>query len=227
MVLKLFLKDNSIYLVASPIKRLIKRAIGNNGYSILINTKLGSKIHDVLHSNSSTSRDFLLQLFPKFSTGIEIGVNDGDFSERIMEIVRPNKLHLVDPWKFSGDTVYSDAPYGSKNVAGQNMMDEKYNNVKMRFRDLINKNDEKVQTCWRLNSFGVMSIMQKYKDRDQARIMQMNQANAVLTGQLNQQIIAGQLASGAQAQAGATTRDILTSNPYAASVLNTGAVRGI
>ena len=70
-------------------------------------------------------------------------------------------------------------------------------------------------------------ILQKYKDADVSRQMQLNQQNAQLMGQLNQQIIAGQLASGAQAQAGATTRDILTSNPYAASVLNTGAVRGI
>jgi hypothetical protein len=70
-------------------------------------------------------------------------------------------------------------------------------------------------------------ILQKYKDSDVARQMQLNQQNAQLMGQLNQQIIAGQLASGAQQQAGATTRDILTSNPYQASVLNTGAVRGI
>jgi hypothetical protein len=70
-------------------------------------------------------------------------------------------------------------------------------------------------------------IQQKYKDSDVARQMQLNQQNAQLMGQLNQQIISGQLASGAQAQAGATTRDILTSNPYQASVLNTGAVRGI
>ena len=70
-------------------------------------------------------------------------------------------------------------------------------------------------------------VLQKYKDADVGRQMQLNQQNAQLMGQLNQQIISGQLASGAQQQAGATTRDILTSNPYQASVLNTGAVRGI
>jgi hypothetical protein len=70
-------------------------------------------------------------------------------------------------------------------------------------------------------------ILQKYKTADVSRQMQLNQQTAQLTGQLNQQIIAGQLAAGAQQQAGATTRDILTSNPYQASVLNTGAVRGI
>jgi hypothetical protein len=70
-------------------------------------------------------------------------------------------------------------------------------------------------------------IQQKYKDADVNRQMQLNQQNAQLTGQLNQQIIAGQLAAGAQSQTGATTRDILTSNPYQASVLNTGNIRGI
>ena len=70
-------------------------------------------------------------------------------------------------------------------------------------------------------------ILQKYKDADVNRQMQLNQQNAQLTGQLNQQIIAGQLAAGAQSQAGATTRDILTSNPYQASVLQTGGIRGI
>jgi len=70
-------------------------------------------------------------------------------------------------------------------------------------------------------------ILQKYKNSDVNRQMQLNQQNAQLMGQLNQQIMSGQLAAGAQQQAGATTRDILTSNPYQASVLNTGSVRGI
>jgi len=70
-------------------------------------------------------------------------------------------------------------------------------------------------------------IQQRYKESDKARQMQLNQQQAQLMGQLNQQVMAAQLASGAQEQAGATTRTILTSNPYAASVLNTGPVRGI
>ena len=70
-------------------------------------------------------------------------------------------------------------------------------------------------------------IMQKYKNSDVNRQMQLNQQNAMLTGQLNQQVIAGQLAAGAQQEAGANTRQILASNPYQASVLNTGNVRGI
>lgn len=70
-------------------------------------------------------------------------------------------------------------------------------------------------------------ILQKYKEAEKSRTMQLNQQNAQLQGQLQQQLISGQLASGAQQQAGATTREILTSNPYQASVLNTGGLRNI
>jgi len=126
--------------MVNSIKRLIKRIIGRDGYAVLLNTKLGSKLHDCAHSNSSTSRDFLLQMLPKSSIGLEIGVNDGDFSERILEIVRPKKLYLIDPWKFFDDDKYSTSPYGRKNIDNQNMMDIKYENVKKRFSTLINKN---------------------------------------------------------------------------------------
>ncbi|MDJ0634304.1 MAG: hypothetical protein QNJ34_14035 [Xenococcaceae cyanobacterium MO_188.B29] len=42
-------------------------------------------------------RQFLLERLPKNSVGAEIGVHLGDFSEKILEIVKPNKLHLIDP----------------------------------------------------------------------------------------------------------------------------------
>lgn len=70
-------------------------------------------------------------------------------------------------------------------------------------------------------------ITQKYKDSDMARVMQLNQQNAQLTGALNRQMAGYQLASQGLGETGATTRTILTSNPYASSVLNTGNVRGI
>jgi len=126
--------------MVNPIKKLIKHVIGRNGYAILINTKIGSKLHDGIHSKSPTSRDFLLQALPKFSIGVEIGVDDGNFSERILEIVRPKMIHLIDPWKFNDDDAYSDSPYGNKKVDGQKMMDQKYHMVKKRFEDLINRN---------------------------------------------------------------------------------------
>ena len=45
------------------------------------------------------NRDLLLQNLPKQSVGAELGVEYGTFSEKIMEIVNPSELHLVDLWK--------------------------------------------------------------------------------------------------------------------------------
>ena len=70
-------------------------------------------------------------------------------------------------------------------------------------------------------------IDQKYKDGDLGRQMQLNQQLGQLTGALNRQTATYQLAGQAMGEAEATTRQILASNPYQASVLNTGNIRGI
>jgi hypothetical protein len=57
------------------------------------------------------------------------------------------------------------------------------------------------------------------RDADMNRQMQLNQQLSQLTGGLNQQRYMAQLAGGAQQEAGATTRTMMTApNPYAASV---------
>jgi hypothetical protein len=43
-------------------------------------------------------RKFLLEMMPKNSVCAEIGVNQGQFTEEILEVVQPKKLHLIDPW---------------------------------------------------------------------------------------------------------------------------------
>jgi methyltransferase family protein len=44
-------------------------------------------------------RRWLLELLPKESAGVEIGVWRGDFSALVLAVVRPSRLHLVDPWR--------------------------------------------------------------------------------------------------------------------------------
>lgn len=44
------------------------------------------------------SREALLHLLAKEGTVAEIGVNKGDFSEKILQITHPQKLHLIDSW---------------------------------------------------------------------------------------------------------------------------------
>ncbi|REK11921.1 MAG: class I SAM-dependent methyltransferase [Planctomycetota bacterium] len=45
----------------------------------------------------------LLQMLPKGGRWVEIGVFQGDFSERILQECQPETLHLVDPWHFELD----------------------------------------------------------------------------------------------------------------------------
>ncbi len=69
-------------------------------------------------------------------------------------------------------------------------------------------------------------VVNKMKDRDAGRQMQMNQQLAGLTAQLQRNLGGMQLAGQAMNVGGALTGQMLTSNPYAASVLQTGAIRG-
>ena len=64
-------------------------------------------------------------------------------------------------------------------------------------------------------------VNNRTRDAELARTMQLNQQTGQLTGALNQQRYMAQLAGGAQSEAGATTRSILTAqNPYAASAFS-------
>lgn len=44
--------------------------------------------------------EMLRQTVPPNSVGAEIGVFRGDFSAQILEVVKPRKLFLIDPWQF-------------------------------------------------------------------------------------------------------------------------------
>ena len=45
-----------------------------------------------------TTRDEMLKLLPREGVVAELGVNEGDFSSKILAINKPRKLHLVDFW---------------------------------------------------------------------------------------------------------------------------------
>ena len=51
-------------------------------------------------------RKFLLEMMPTNSVCAEIGVSKGLFSEQILEVVKPKKLHLIDPWGYEPHTGY-------------------------------------------------------------------------------------------------------------------------
>ena len=82
---------------------------------------------------NSDYRRFLLEMLPKNSVGAEIGVHTGSFSQRLLMVVNPKELHLIDPWKHESSTTYKKAWYGGMVKNGQKEMDERYADVCARF----------------------------------------------------------------------------------------------
>lgn len=82
-------------------------------------------------------REFILELFPQDSVGVEIGVHMGDFAARILAIVNPMELHLIDPWEYRSDDTFKEAVYGGQAKGGQTELDERFEAVRNRFKDGI------------------------------------------------------------------------------------------
>ncbi|WP_075352589.1 class I SAM-dependent methyltransferase [Algoriphagus marinus] len=64
------------------------------------------------------NREELLKKMPKSSIVAELGVDEGKFSESILNICKPKKLHLVDLW---GSSRYNE---GKKNDVKQKFKDQ-------------------------------------------------------------------------------------------------------
>jgi Methyltransferase domain len=74
-------------------------------------------------------REWLLQRLPKHAVCAEVGVYQGRFSEMILRIARPQKLHLIDPWKYEADPAYKQSLYGGSEGKNQAHMDGMYESV--------------------------------------------------------------------------------------------------
>jgi hypothetical protein len=74
-------------------------------------------------------REWLLKRLPKHAVCAEIGVYVGRFTEEILRIARPSKLHLIDPWKFEVDPAYERSMYGGSIGQNQAHMDAIYDSV--------------------------------------------------------------------------------------------------
>jgi hypothetical protein len=53
----------------------------------------------VAHATLLVDRDHLLNVLPKNATVAEMGVDEGVFTERILAVTKPAKLHLIDAWQ--------------------------------------------------------------------------------------------------------------------------------
>jgi len=97
------------------------------------------KFFNGVNNIKKNKRDFLLELMPKNSICAEIGVWKGEFSKKILQIVQPKELHLIDPWKFESEQIYNNAWYGRK-IGSQDAIDQIYNFVTKQFRQEVENN---------------------------------------------------------------------------------------
>jgi hypothetical protein len=81
------------------------------------------------------NRKKLLKSMPKGSVCAEIGVWKGEFSKRILDVTKPSKLHLIDPWAFQPDFPYRW--YGGTRAGSQEEMDVVFEGVRERFSGCI------------------------------------------------------------------------------------------
>ncbi len=98
----------------------------------------GYRLIDRLTSRAArraAKRDFLFEVVPRGGTVIEVGVFDGDFSERILALNEPRKLHLVDPWFTKDDGTLFDGPTQQFSSAKQaaDALEGQYQHVTRRF----------------------------------------------------------------------------------------------
>lgn len=100
------------------------------------NKEIRQRLKQTRKVGSQSKRDHradLLEKMPKSSMCAEIGVHEGKFSERILNIVKPQRLHLIDPWEHEEEDRYKQSWYGGLGSDGQTLLDQRYYAVKTRF----------------------------------------------------------------------------------------------
>lgn len=76
-------------------------------------------------------REQLLRALPKGGRVAEIGVWEGAFSQRILNVCKPQTLHLIDPWEFMPE--FRNTCFGR--LKNEHLMDERYEAVCRMFRN--------------------------------------------------------------------------------------------
>lgn len=116
-----------------------------------------------------SQRKFILDALPKGSIGAEIGVHEGDFSRLLLSNVRPARLHLIDPWEYREEPVYSRSFYGGKLGVNQLAMDKRYAKTQKIFRKNVEMNQvviHRKRSSMALDSFPLQYFDWVYIDGD-------------------------------------------------------------
>lgn len=78
-------------------------------------------------------RNQLVSRLPHHSVGVEVGVHKGEFSEFLLNSLRPKQLHLIDPWRYEPSAQYDQSWYGGM-AEGQAELDERFESVQAKFQ---------------------------------------------------------------------------------------------
>ncbi len=95
--------------------------------------RLFYKLYDkyIVPIRGSGRRRFLLRELPRGAIGCEIGVWRGRFTKYLIDIAKPERLFLVDPWAYQPQ--YPHAMHGGAEVSSQKEMDEICQDIADRF----------------------------------------------------------------------------------------------
>lgn len=93
-------------------------------------------------------RAWILELIPKNSVGAEVGVFTGMFSEKILTIVQPKQLFLVDWWEAQGE-YFSD--WGKYTDFGRLKTADAKDAVRFRVERYGNPDDVQIVECESIN----------------------------------------------------------------------------
>lgn len=74
------------------------RAEAARGELLMNIPKVKLQQRNIKHCKLLLDRESLLKCLPKNAIVAEIGVDQGEFSQQILDICTPQKLHLVDAW---------------------------------------------------------------------------------------------------------------------------------
>jgi methyltransferase family protein len=97
----------------------------------LLNRGIRKYKRNIFQDPDTDPRLQLLSEMPKKAVCAEIGVWKGEFSELILKITVPEKLHLIDPWLFQPE--YPERMYGGAIAKNQSDLDKIFRDVNTRF----------------------------------------------------------------------------------------------
>ncbi len=111
-------------------------------------------------------REVFLGRLPTGGVAIEIGVWHGDFSRTILDLIKPEKLYLIDPWANVSDESHSEAFVGRTE---DGKMERIYSKVQKRYAKEIRAGQVEIIRDWSvpaLAGFKPASIDFAYVDGD-------------------------------------------------------------